>query len=79
MSELVQFYYLWKKTERFDVFANKARLDKKKYSLSPCVTDYMDRFLEEHENNCAGTVEQKLAISRFEEPDYESSKVFYYS
>lgn len=46
VGELVQFYYLWKKTERHDVFANKARLDKKKYSLNPGLTDYMDRFLE---------------------------------
>jgi hypothetical protein len=48
----VQFYYLWKKTERHDVFANKARLEKKKYSLDPgLTTDYMDRFLEEQESN----------------------------
>lgn len=51
VSELVQFYYLWKKTERHDIFANKARLEKKKYSLHPGLTDYMDRFLEEQENN----------------------------
>lgn len=52
VGELVQFYYLWKKTERHDVFANKARLEKKKYSLHPGLTDYMDRFLEEQE--CTG-------------------------
>lgn len=51
VSELVQFYYLWKKTERHDIFANKARLEKKKYNLNPSLTDYMDRFLEEQENN----------------------------
>lgn len=51
VSELVQFYYLWKKTERHDLFANKARLEKKKYNLHPGLTDYMDRFLEEQENN----------------------------
>lgn len=50
VGELVQFYYLWKKTERHDVFANKTRLEKKKYNLHPGVTDYMDRFLEEQEN-----------------------------
>lgn len=50
VGELVQFYYLWKKTERHDVFANKSRLEKKKYNLHPGVTDYMDRFLEEQEN-----------------------------
>lgn len=50
VGELVQFYYLWKKTERHDVFANKSRLEKKKYNLLPGVTDYMDRFLEEQEN-----------------------------
>ena len=38
VGELVQFYYLWKKTERHDVFANKTRLEKKKYILHPGVT-----------------------------------------
>ncbi|XP_046482083.1 mesoderm induction early response protein 1 isoform X2 [Neodiprion pinetum] len=49
VGELVQFYYLWKKTERHDIFTSKARIDKKKYSLHPGITDYMDRFLEEQE------------------------------
>ncbi|KAL1122742.1 hypothetical protein AAG570_003069 [Ranatra chinensis] len=51
VGELIQFYYLWKKTERHDIFANKARLVKKKYSLHPGITDYMDRFLEEQEGS----------------------------
>ncbi|XP_047114110.1 mesoderm induction early response protein 1 isoform X3 [Schistocerca piceifrons] len=51
VGELVQFYYLWKKTERHDIFANKARLEKKKYTLHPGITDYMDRFLEEQEGH----------------------------
>ncbi|KAG8199206.1 hypothetical protein JTE90_016029 [Oedothorax gibbosus] len=50
VSELVQFYYLWKKTERHDVFAGKNRIEKKKYALHPGTTDYMDRFLDEQEN-----------------------------
>lgn len=49
VGELVQFYYLWKKTERHDVFAHKSRLEKKKYTLHPGVTDFMDRFLDEQE------------------------------
>jgi hypothetical protein len=38
VGELVQFYYLWKKTERHDAFANRARLEKKKYTLHPGIT-----------------------------------------
>lgn len=49
VGELVQFYYLWKKSERHDLFANKTRLEKKKYALHPGLTDFMDRFLEDHE------------------------------
>ncbi|KAL0269283.1 UNVERIFIED_CONTAM: hypothetical protein PYX00_007075 [Menopon gallinae] len=49
VGELVQFYYLWKKTERHDIYAHKSRLEKKKYSLHPGITDYMDRFLDEQE------------------------------
>lgn len=44
VGDLVQFYYLWKKTERHDVFANRVKLEKKKYSLHPGVT-----FLEDHD------------------------------
>ncbi|XP_058816118.1 mesoderm induction early response protein 1 [Topomyia yanbarensis] len=51
VGELVQFYYLWKKTERHDLFASKTRLEKKKYNLHPGLTDHMDRFLEEQENS----------------------------
>ncbi|GFR79478.1 mesoderm induction early response protein 1-like [Elysia marginata] len=47
--ELVHFYYLWKKTERHDVFAAKTRAEKRKYSLNPGVMDHMERFLEEQE------------------------------
>lgn len=50
VSELVQFYYLWKKTERHDVFASKHRIEKKKYALHPGITDFMDRFMDEQEN-----------------------------
>ncbi|CAK1600687.1 unnamed protein product [Parnassius mnemosyne] len=56
VGELVQFYYIWKKTERHDIFANKTRLEKKKYTLHPGHTDYMDRFLEEQEATGAGIV-----------------------
>lgn len=49
VGELVQFYYLWKKSERHDIFANKTRLEKKKYTLHPGVTDFMDRFLEDQD------------------------------
>ncbi|XP_063231828.1 mesoderm induction early response protein 1 [Bacillus rossius redtenbacheri] len=62
VGELVQFYYLWKKTERHDVFANKARLEKKKYNLHPGITDYMDRFLEEQESG-VGTVHRDRSSS----------------
>lgn len=33
------------------MFANKSRLEKKKYNLNPCVTDFMDKYLEEYDNN----------------------------
>lgn len=56
VGELVQFYYIWKKTERHDIFANKARLEKKKYTLHPGHTDYMDRFLEEQESCGLGSI-----------------------
>ncbi|KAG5673122.1 hypothetical protein PVAND_003196 [Polypedilum vanderplanki] len=51
VGELVEFYYLWKKTDRADLFASKARLEKKKYNINPCVTDLMEKYLEEYDNS----------------------------
>lgn len=45
VGELVQFYYLWKKTERYDLFANRMRTGKKKYALNPGISDLMIRYL----------------------------------
>lgn len=33
VGELVQFYYLWKKTERHDVFVTQTKLGRRKYTL----------------------------------------------
>lgn len=49
VGELVEFYYLWKKTERADQFANKTRLEKKKYTFNQNVTDVMEKYLEEYD------------------------------
>ena len=38
VGDLVQFYYLWKKTERHDAFAARTRLEKKRYVLHPGIT-----------------------------------------
>lgn len=62
VGELVQFYYLWKKTERHDVFANSFRIEKKKYTLHPGTTDYMERFMDE----------QDLARDRSVSPNFHS-------
>jgi len=62
VGELVQFYYLWKKTERHDVFANSFRIEKKKYTLHPGTTDYMERFMDE----------QDVARDRSVSPNYHS-------
>lgn len=52
VQELVQFYYFWKKTERYDSFAAKQRLEKKRHSMSnqnPGIQEFMDKFLEEQQ------------------------------
>ncbi|XP_045147807.1 mesoderm induction early response protein 1 isoform X7 [Echinops telfairi] len=50
VGECVAFYYMWKKSERYDFFAQQTRFGKKKYNLHPGVTDYMDRLLDESES-----------------------------
>ncbi|KAG1973449.1 mesoderm induction early response protein [Pimephales promelas] len=49
VAECVAFYYMWKKSERFDFFAQQNRFGKKKYSCYPGVTDLMDRLVDEAE------------------------------
>ncbi|KAM3611685.1 uncharacterized protein V6R79_022537 [Siganus canaliculatus] len=49
VAECVAFYYIWKKSERFDVFVQQNRFGKKKYSSYPGVTDLMDRLVDEAE------------------------------
>jgi len=49
VGEIVQFYYLWKKTERYDTFCSQTRFGKKKYG-APGIADYMDRFMDEAES-----------------------------
>ena len=33
VGEIVQFYYLWKKTERHDAFVTQTKLGRKKYAI----------------------------------------------
>ncbi|KAM8961443.1 mesoderm induction early response protein 3 isoform 2-T2 [Pelodytes ibericus] len=49
VAECVAFYYMWKKSERYDYFAQKTRFGKKRYNHHPGVTDYMDRLVDEAE------------------------------
>ncbi|TRY88898.1 hypothetical protein DNTS_021990 [Danionella cerebrum] len=49
VAECVAFYYMWKKSERFDYFAQQNRFGKKKYTCYPGVTDLMDRLVDEAE------------------------------
>ncbi|XP_005105981.1 mesoderm induction early response protein 1 [Aplysia californica] len=72
--ELVHFYYLWKKTERHDVFAAKTRAEKRKYSLNPGVTDHMDRFLEEQEVELSQSMIPQVADLKPESAEDGESK-----
>eukprot|EP00079_Xenopus_tropicalis_P034304 XP_017948075.1 PREDICTED: mesoderm induction early response protein 3 isoform X3 [Xenopus tropicalis] len=49
VAECVAFYYMWKKSERYDYFAQRTKFGKKRYNHHPGVTDYMDRLVDEAE------------------------------
>ncbi|XP_040511171.1 mesoderm induction early response protein 3 isoform X2 [Gallus gallus] len=49
VAECVAFYYMWKKSERYDYFAQQTRFGKKRYNHHPGVTDYMDHLVDEAE------------------------------
>lgn len=47
-GEVVAFYYLWKKSERHDVYTTQYKLDRKRSLTHPGTTDYMDKFIEDN-------------------------------
>ena len=47
VSELVEFYYLWKKTENYDNFAAVTKLGRSKKLLDENVTDFMYRISQD--------------------------------
>ncbi|XP_053557268.1 mesoderm induction early response protein 3 isoform X2 [Bombina bombina] len=61
VAECVAFYYMWKKSERYDYFAKQTRFGKKRYNHHPGVTDYMDRLVDEAE--VLGGVENTSALT----------------
>ncbi|XP_029469409.1 mesoderm induction early response protein 2 [Rhinatrema bivittatum] len=44
--ECVEYYYIWKKSERYDYFTQQTRFGRKKYSLHPGTMDYVDNDLD---------------------------------
>ncbi|NWS19238.1 MIER3 protein, partial [Pachyramphus minor] len=62
VAECVAFYYMWKKSERYDYFAQQTRFGKKRYNHHPGVTDYMDRLVDEAEA-LGGTVHTSALTS----------------
>ncbi|XP_066233647.1 mesoderm induction early response protein 3 isoform X1 [Saccopteryx leptura] len=67
VAECVAFYYMWKKSERYDYFAQQTRFGKKRYNHHPGVTDYMDRLVDETET-LGGTVGSPASASSRQEP-----------
>ncbi|XP_016055266.1 PREDICTED: mesoderm induction early response protein 3 isoform X2 [Miniopterus natalensis] len=67
VAECVAFYYMWKKSERYDYFAQQTRFGKKRYNHHPGVTDYMDRLVDETEA-LGGTVSSSVLTSSRPEP-----------
>ncbi|CAF1062926.1 unnamed protein product [Didymodactylos carnosus] len=55
VRELVNFYYIWKKTERHDIFVQKNPVEKRRFHLHPFVTDYLEKFLDEQEQQLMNT------------------------
>ncbi|KFU92758.1 Mesoderm induction early response protein 2, partial [Chaetura pelagica] len=46
VGECVEYYYMWKKSERYDYFTQQTRLGRKKYVLHPGAIDYTDNDLD---------------------------------
>ncbi|XP_030074534.1 mesoderm induction early response protein 2 isoform X2 [Microcaecilia unicolor] len=46
VGECVEYYYMWKKSERYDYFTQQTRFGRRKYSLHPGTMDYVDNDLD---------------------------------
>ncbi|XP_004623145.2 mesoderm induction early response protein 3 isoform X2 [Octodon degus] len=74
VAECVAFYYMWKKSERYDYFAQQTKFGKKRYNHHPGVTDYMDRLVDETEALGGPVSSSALASPRAEPlPDQQLS------
>lgn len=47
VSEIVHFYYFWKKSARRDMLNSRTRRQKKKFEINPGCIDLMEKFLDE--------------------------------
>ncbi|XP_059575457.1 mesoderm induction early response protein 2 isoform X4 [Alligator mississippiensis] len=54
VGECVEYYYMWKKSERYDYFTQQTRFGRKKYVLHPGATDYAENDLDGGEVENAG-------------------------
>ncbi|CAF0871708.1 unnamed protein product [Didymodactylos carnosus] len=70
VRELVNFYYIWKKTERHDIFVQQNQVEKRRFHLHPFVTDFLEKFLDEQEqqlintyDNGGGMISSNLLLS----------------
>ncbi|XP_069794486.1 mesoderm induction early response protein 1-like isoform X6 [Narcine bancroftii] len=78
VGDCVAFYYMWKKSERYDFFAQQTRFGKKKYNLHPGVTDYMDRLLDETEStasSCAPSPPPTTSTSSSSQTEREDNTI----
>ncbi|XP_043909686.1 mesoderm induction early response protein 2 [Protopterus annectens] len=51
VGECVEYYYLWKKSYRYDCFTQQTRFGRRKYALQSCSMDYADNDLESVETD----------------------------
>ncbi|XP_055514880.1 mesoderm induction early response protein 2-like isoform X1 [Leucoraja erinacea] len=63
VGECVAYYYMWKKSDRYDYFAQQTKFGKKKYSLHPGVLDYMDQDLDGIESESCSRAPSSPPIS----------------
>nr|RLV82469.1 hypothetical protein DV515_00016619 [Chloebia gouldiae] len=74
VGECVAFYYMWKKSERYDFFAQQTRFGKKKYNLHPGVTD-SELHLQQENSQSGKKITSVSANGPGEVPGKEEAKL----
>ncbi|XP_039622808.1 mesoderm induction early response protein 2 isoform X2 [Polypterus senegalus] len=62
VGECVEYYYMWKKSDRHDYFTQQSKFGRRKYSLPPGAMDYVDQDIDSGDVDSASHAQSSPAL-----------------